>query len=123
MKKKTITAGWFEKEYGIGPSMWADVKALAGCPGDCVEGIVGVGEKTAIKFLTGNLKTSTKAYGCIIEGREIWNRNLELVRLPYEGTPKLRLKSDEASRSRWDVVMKRLGMNTLRGRRSGVRLV
>lgn len=88
-KKGLYTDKDFAKEYGIGPEMWASVKAIAGCDTDEVPGIKGVGEATAIKYLTGELKVSAKGYQNIIsqEGKTIIARNRQLVTLPLKGTP------------------------------------
>jgi|PlaIllAssembly_1097288.scaffolds.fasta_scaffold46756_3 5'-3' exonuclease len=48
------TYNWFKKEYGIDPSDWKMVKAIGGCNSDCVKGIKGVGEETALKFVRGD---------------------------------------------------------------------
>lgn len=42
----------FVGEFGISPTQWIDVGALAGDSGDNIHGVKGIGEKTAIKFLT-----------------------------------------------------------------------
>jgi 5'-3' exonuclease len=77
----------FRVTKGVSPCRWAEVKALAGCMSDCVPGIVGVGEKTAIRYLN-DLPVSDRRRGAIesYEGQEIADRNLRLVRLPYPGT-------------------------------------
>lgn len=85
-KKKYITQESFAKEFDISSTDWAKVKQIAGCRSDTVEGIAGVAEKTAIKFLTGKLGTKTKVYDRIINGQYIINRNEALVRLPFINT-------------------------------------
>lgn len=116
IKKKSMTAKSFQKEWGIGPSMWADVLAIAGCPGDGVVGIRGIGEKTAVKFLTGNLKETVKAYDKVVKGNDVWKRNLELVRLPFPGVKRVELQEDRIDRARWRHMLKGLGMSSLVGR-------
>ena len=111
--KKVITAKSFGKKYGVSPSQWADVKAIAGCKSDNVEGVKGVGDVTACKFLAGTLKPTTKAHESIIKGRDFWERNLPLVQLPYKGTDRFELKKDETTNRKWKKVMKELGIRSL----------
>jgi len=99
-KRKTRTD--FESEWGIEPALWADVKSIAGCgggkneSGDNVQGIEGVGEKTAIKYLKGTLKNTVQAYQKINspEGVKTIETNLPLVKLPFEGTQKVTIQED-----------------------------
>jgi DNA polymerase-1 len=86
----------FYKIYGIEASQWKDVKCLAGCSGDEVPGIPGVAVPTAIKYLNGELKSSSKVFQRIesAEGKAIIERNRKLVVLPFAGTPKLKLEKD-----------------------------
>lgn len=95
------TNNWYSKldftlEYGIEPKMWKRVKAIGGCISDNVDGIPGVGEKTVIKYLTGNLPSHHKTYMSIIsgKGKKITNRNKQLVILPMRGTPDFTIKPD-----------------------------
>jgi DNA polymerase-1 len=100
--KKTITRTIFEDEWGIEPHIWADVKSIAGCgggkneSGDNVQGIDGVGEKTAIKYLKKTLNPTTKAFQNIDSsiGKEIIETNLPLVKLPFEGTQTFTIQED-----------------------------
>lgn len=95
--KKLYYAANFIADYLLfPPSQWSAIKALAGCKSDTVEGIEGVGEKTAIKYLKDSLKVGSKAYMAIESeiGKEIYKRNLPLVKLPYEGTPKIKLPKE-----------------------------
>jgi len=115
-KKQTITQDSFGREHGIDPTLWADVLAIAGCVGDGVEGVKGVGEVTAVKFLTGRLKSTTKAFVSITRNEDVWRRNLFLTRLPFRGTRKCELKSAQFDSSLWDKLLERLGMKSLIGR-------
>ena len=115
-KKQSITAESFSREWGIDPTMWSDVKSIAGCPGDNVQGVKGVGEKTAVRFLTGKLKDTTKAFAAIVANRDVWERNLHLTRLPFKGTERFELVDDCLTRDRWNMLMERLGMKSLVGR-------
>ena len=85
-----ITMDGFVEEWGIHPKEWATVKAIAGCQTDNVPGIRGVGEKTAVKYLLNQLKSDSAKYQAIMAGfDEVFSRNLWLVTLPLEGTPKM----------------------------------
>jgi DNA polymerase-1 len=85
-KKQLTTKKEFVRKYGIEPEMWSEVKALSGCSGDNVSGIPGVGEKTAIKYLTGQLKGG-KIFSKITESRDICDQNRLLVTLPFKDIP------------------------------------
>lgn len=113
-KKKLITEKTFTQEYGVAPTQWADVKAIAGCKSDEIAGIVGVGEKTAIKYLRGELPSHVKTHKAIVKGDSIWRRNLSLTRLPYSGVRPLELVPDEVTPSKWRCTLKRLGIKSLR---------
>lgn len=84
--RKFYTADDLRKEYGIEPVRWSKVKAISGCKSDNVEGIYGVGEKTAIKYLDRKLPRHHKTYLKIasVEGQTIIRRNLRLVKLPLD---------------------------------------
>lgn len=71
------------------------VKAIAGCKTDEVPGVERVGEVTAIKFIKGELKDSTKAYLNIINSYPIIERNTRLVVLPFLGTPTFKIRVNE----------------------------
>lgn len=94
-KRIEFTAGDFTDKWLISPKEWRQVKCLAGCTSDCVPGIPGVGEKTAIKFLKKELPEHHKAYKSIIDNQAIVNRNIPLVILPFEGVPKYKIKKDD----------------------------
>ncbi len=114
-KRKIITAELFEKEHGIKPEQWSSVKTLAGCISDNILGIPGVGDKTAIKFLTGQLKPESKIYNRIIsESQIVQERNYPLVKLPLKGTKVFRLKKDKRNKKGYNEVIEKLGMKSLR---------
>lgn len=117
-KQVLLTKRWFIKKYGIYPHQWAAVKALSGCSTDEVQGIKGVGELTALRYLRGELKTTSRAFLNIesSEGSQRRIRNLRLVELPYKGCPKPDIEEDEISLKGWREVTVSLGMKSLGGR-------
>lgn len=92
-KKRAYTKAMFMKEYGIEPKDWAQVKAMAGCKSDNVDGIDGVGETTAIKAITKTLSPKAKIFHTIHSpvSEALIDNNYILVRLPFVGTPPLTL--------------------------------
>lgn len=113
---KSFTWNHLYLQYGIkNAKRWADVKAIAGCSSDNIPGVPGVGEKTAIKFLTGNLKQTTKAWADIQANHHMTARNLKLVTLPFTGTVTPTLVKDEVSTKSWDKFVSKLGMKSLVG--------
>ena len=95
-KKQEYTHHNLWKDYHIPPQDWVDVKSIAGCGSDDVPGVVGVGEKTACKYLNRQLSVVHKTYRSIKESTELIERNLKLVTLPYPGTNKIVIKGDNA---------------------------
>lgn len=76
-------------------SIWS-----ANCSSDEVAGVPGVGEKTALKYIKGELPEHYKVYKTIVskKGKKIINRNKSLVILPFRGTPKCDLQPDTVSK-------------------------
>jgi len=111
---RAYTYDAFYAEFGIRPAMWPDVKALAGCSSDNILGLPGIGEKTAAKFLRGELKPESKAFKTISAGGGVWQENLELVRLPLYGTPRHRPTPGGPPAEAWDAVVEKLGLKSLR---------
>lgn len=107
--------GGFFRRYGVTPSVWASVKALAGCDSDSIPGVGGVGEKTACKYLAGKLKPTSKVFRRIESrrGREIFEQNLKLTRLPFPGTPAFEPSEDRVTAKRWREVMRELGLGSM----------
>lgn len=117
--KELVTARVFKAEYGIHPEEWVKVKALAGCGTDDVEGVEGVGEKTAIAWFTHKplrqkgLEARINKF--VRSGR--WGENMLMVTLPYPGTKAFRPESDEGKDpAAWDLLCDRLGIRSLAGR-------
>ena len=108
------TYQWFVRQYGLSPCQWADVKAMAGCSGDNVRGIEGVGEKTAISYLTGTMNPNYKRYQAIVDGSKRWERNLSLVQLPFKGCPRFELRDDRVTKERWNRMCERWGLKSLK---------
>jgi DNA polymerase-1 len=115
MKSSFFTIDDFRDKYGIEPIMWKRVKAIGGCSSDCVAGIPGVGEKTVIKFIKGELPKTYKTYKAIVspEGRKIIARNKKLVILPFRGTPSYRLFPDNVTVKSVKEVAEKYGMNSI----------
>lgn len=85
-QKKMMTHRRLRDEHGISPREWAMAKAIAGCPSDSVPGVPGVGMKTAIKYLRGELPETYKTYKAIVSEKDIYTRNRQLVFLPISKT-------------------------------------
>ena len=113
--RKELTLQGFTQKYGIRTDQWARVKAIAGCSTDNVAGVKGVGEKTAIKYITGELGAKTKAHYHITNnlGKETIKENKTLVKLPFKGTPKFKIEKDELSVKGWKSVCKQVGFKSI----------
>jgi DNA polymerase-1 len=96
----TMTAEKLLKDYGASPMQWGRAKALAGCDGDGVPGIKGVGMKTACKWEAGKLKRDSVAWRRISEGMGIMTRNYQLVKLPFPGVESFEIREDRLTAER-----------------------
>lgn len=110
-KKQTINKTIFNRDYGIEPKEWVQVKAIAGCNTDNIKGVIGVGEKKAIAFLKGELKG--KSLENIKNSKEIIDRNMRLVKLPFEGCPTLKLRKNDLSIEKFKTICKEYGFESL----------
>ena len=109
-----ITADSFREEYGVPPQHWARVKAIAGCSTDDVPGVVGVGEKTAVRYLRHELNEKSKKFQDIKNNQRIIHRNLDLVRLPLDDEINLpKIKKCKPSKTKWNHVCRKLGIRAL----------
>jgi 5'-3' exonuclease len=112
-KKRWITPPRFLKEKGISCNQWGQVKAIAGCSGDNVKGIAGVGEKKAIQYLTGQMPDHHKAFKNIQnderDKHSIIARNQELVVLPHKKTKPLKIHVSQGDSGRFFTMCERYG--------------
>jgi DNA polymerase-1 len=106
--KLTYNIGDFFQEWNISPEMWPSVKAWAGCTSDDVKGLPGVGEKTAVKYLTGTLNAKLSKYALFAENQAVYNTNIPLVTLPIEGTDKIRV-TPQVDPIRWHILAEHIG--------------
>lgn len=83
-KKELMDMDLFYRTFNIVFWKWGWVKAMAGCKTDNVEGIEGIGNKSAIAYLNGELKKDSVKFRKIAceEGSRIYGRNMKLVMLP-----------------------------------------
>lgn len=92
--KTTMTAETFRSAWGLDPEDWPVVKALAGCASDKVPGLAGVGEKTAARWLRGEIKPGKLRERLQeLTGRTV-AANLPLVLLPFADCPAITLRPD-----------------------------
>jgi DNA polymerase-1 len=105
-----VTFASFQKEWGLYPFQWAMVKSIAGCSSDDVEGVPGVGEKTAAKFVLGKLKPDSTKCKAIEANLELMRRNKPLVTLPFYDTPSFTLQPDEYDQDKKRAVYLSLGI-------------
>ena len=85
-KDSLYTERLFTQEWDLHPKKWTTVKKIAGCSGDNVKSVPGVGYKTAANYLKGNASDSKIA---LIESKEmipVIRMALRLTRLPFDGS-------------------------------------
>lgn len=111
---RLLSKKWFMREWNMHPSRWAEVKALAGCSSDNVPGIKGVGEKTAAKWVRGELESTSSMYDKILKNIGVLKTNLPLVQLPFKDTPIFELQEDQFKDKKWNKLTAELGMTSLR---------
>ena len=115
-KDRIITEDDLLAEYGVTPSQWVEVKKIAGCKSDTVPGVPGVGEITAVKYLTGRLKPESKKYQAIeLHGtKELYARKEWLVKLPLPGTKLPNIRQSKFSKKELVKLCDELGFTRLR---------
>lgn len=91
-----VTRESFIEEYGIEPSLWHKVRALSGDWSDCIDGIPSIGISRAIDYLNGKMKPNSVLRSRIVskEGRDTYECNQWLMKLPLAGTMPIRLVPD-----------------------------
>jgi len=115
ISRKVTTREDFVAEWRIEPYLWASVKAIAGCAGDNVIGLRGVGEKTAVKFLRGDIGPNSKVWRRIVDNYDQIAKNLHLVLLPFEGTREFRLREDRINKNELLAVFNEYNMPSFLG--------
>lgn len=111
--KEEVTEESFKKKYQVTPQEWITVKAIAGCASDCIGGIEGVGEKTAIRFIRGDLGPKYKQRLAIEAGGELIEFNRRLVELPFPGLKLPDLYEDADTPESWRKVLHSLKMERI----------
>jgi DNA polymerase-1 len=115
----------FFRHYGVRPTYWADVKALAGDAGDDIDGLEGVGIKPAIKHMiqefypNGKPKPGPKGevykrISAALKDRKWIMRQMKLVGIPFEGCPTFRPQPDKLDHSKLSELYSSLGFKTLK---------
>ncbi|MHA1345025.1 MAG: hypothetical protein ACTSO3_01360 [Candidatus Heimdallarchaeaceae archaeon] len=94
-KKLLMDMESFEEKYNLIPATWGMVKGLGGCTSDCVPGLKGVGEKGAIKYLTGKLSKKYKQYRTIEKSTNEYKEWAELTVLPHKKTKSFEIYEPE----------------------------
>lgn len=110
-KDKMITADSFIQDHDINPKQWVEVKKIAGCSSDSIPGVTGVGEKTAIQYLKGNMKPNSKKYKAIQTSKDIIERYEWLVKLPLPGTETPHIKRTEFNPPKMQMMCSDLGFS------------
>jgi 5'-3' exonuclease len=111
-KRKMLTPTSFEEEYGITPRQWVDVKTYAGCPTDGVPGITGIGQKTCIQFIKGELNPKSKKYLLLKSAWGTGGLFRKLVQLPFPNSKKLIRKKNDFSKEGFEWVAEAYGMSS-----------
>lgn len=122
-RKVMHSPGSFIEKYGIDPCRWGEVKTIAGCKSDNVNGVHGVGEATAIKYLNGVLPPRYQKYQNIENerGQEIIERNQGLVILPHEKTEPFELVAPNYDPKIFFKYCRRFGLQSFLKKRAGWR--
>ena len=113
-KKALYSHEDFQKEYHCFPSQWIQVKAIAGDTSDGIDGVPGVGIKTAIKHLNtgsggGKLAQKIKAHV------EIIARNRQLIKLPWPGCDPGPIRPSRLDEREFRLVCAEWGLGSLVG--------
>lgn len=101
-------------DHRVGPAEWAEVKAIAGCSSDNIEGVHSVGIKTATDFIWKLLPPKSKKLTAILskEGQTAIQRNRKLVCLPHKKTQPFELNEPQYNPTEFFATAKRLGFES-----------
>lgn len=116
----------FLKEFDIPVRCWARVKSLAGCSSDNIKGVAGVGEKTAIKYLKGQLNRKSKKHKDIEAAlnARVPQTNMKIVQLPIDDGITVKPVAEPHVPAHWEALAENMGMGSLsrrkkRGKKEG----
>ncbi len=101
------------RKYQIHPSRFGEMKSLAGCSGDEVPGIPGVGETKAIQYMCGDLKKTSVTYKKILNSEKTIAFTKKLVVLPFEGVNTFKLSPDACTVGKFKSVFLEYGFNSM----------
>lgn len=107
-KHPKLSYARFVAVHGIEPCQWPHVKAWGGCSSDDIPGLPGVGEKIALKWVRGEIPASSTYYDRFINGVEVFNRNLQLTKLPAAGLPPPQTEIQEKTIN-WEPLLRAIG--------------
>jgi len=124
---KMRTPNSFKNEWNLDALLWSRVKSISGCSTDNVSGAEyktkdgktrRVGEKTAVKFLNGEISKETLTYKAINDAIEngVVERNKYLVELPMIGTNDYVIEENNLSRMNFVRMCERYGMKSMLNR-------
>ena len=82
-KKANYSWQNLKADHGVLPGQWVEVKAIAGDTSDGIDGVPGVGVKTAVKYLYG--QAGVKAVAKVEAATDVIARNRKLITLPWPG--------------------------------------
>lgn len=99
--KATYTVEQFRRDYKLEPRQWVAVKAVMGDKGDNIEGVDGVGEVLAVRYVRGESNPTFKSTQRINDSGTLITRNDKLIRLPWEGTMAVEIRKDSLSMDKW----------------------
>ncbi len=87
-RRELMTKETLMEQKGVTPAQFLDARILMGDSSDNISGLAGIGEKTALKYVKGELKMG-KALTQISSGDSvsIRERNLMLMKLPFNDPP------------------------------------
>lgn len=111
-QKRLYTQHDLKREFKVTPEQWHLVKSIAGCKSDGIAGVKGVGEVTAAKWLNKQLKPGVH-FKKIEDQQKLWNDNIPLVQLPFEGCNPPAIVEDEATADKWRAFCEKMKFNTL----------
>lgn len=95
-KKKLYTKEHLLVEWLATPDNWRKQKEYSGCRGDKVPHVPGVADKTAIKYVKGEMKITSKVWREIeVTDPKFIKRSALLTALPFPGTKIFKLDFNE----------------------------